>query len=377
MAKLSNLLINILLLEAIQEIPGYVKLMKKLMSKKKLVEADTVEFTHGCSDVMDSKVAGNKNDPGAFTIPCTIRILEFAKALCNLGAIIKLMPFVICKKFGLDAPTPTFMRLLMVDRSIKRLVGILFDVIVKVDMFILLADFVVLGCEMDQEVPIILVHPFLATGRVIIDLEMREMKFRVQEDEVSFKICKTKKQTAELQVIFVVDMEKHASGLKGWEKVEHEELATNQLQVLRPRSQSAVAAMQTRSWLMITEGFPLSVPGIPPAASVIPPFVKEFGYVPEYDIPSLRVQSLSSFPLLVGLLLARVFVPLITLDPIMSSEGKKRCKRCSQRLVEVIFSCRRFGLPEMTWDQFDEAFLDWFGPYSLRNQIIDEFDHLE
>lgn len=169
MAKLSNLSINIPLLKAIQEIPGYAaKLMKKLMSKKKLVEGDTIEVTRGCSAIMDSKVAEKKDDPGAFTIPCTIGTQEFAKALCELGASIDLMSFVIYKKLGLDAPTPTSMRLLMGDRSIKRLVGILFDVLVKVDKFILPTDFMVLDCEMDQEVPIILGRPFL----VIVNLEM-------------------------------------------------------------------------------------------------------------------------------------------------------------------------------------------------------------
>ncbi|XP_047264289.1 uncharacterized protein LOC124896675 [Capsicum annuum] len=176
-AKLSNLSINIPLLEAIQEILGYAKLMKKLISKKKLVEDDTIEVTHRCSAIMNSKVMQNKDDPGVYTIPCTTGMHEFAKALCNL------------------------------DRSIKRSVGISFDVLIKVDKFILLVDFMVLDYKMDQEVPIILCHPLLATGKAIVDLKIGEIKFRVQEDEVSFKIYKKKKkQTAELQVAFMLDV---------------------------------------------------------------------------------------------------------------------------------------------------------------------------
>ncbi|XP_016570838.1 uncharacterized protein LOC107868683 [Capsicum annuum] len=174
--------------EVIQKILGYAKLMKKLMSKKNLIEGDTIEVTHRCSAIMDSKVAENKDDPGAFTIPCTIGTHEFAKALCDLGASINLMPFVIYKKLGFDTPNPTSMRLLMEDWSIKRLVGILFNVLMKVDKFILPKDFMVLDCEMDQEVPIILGRPFLAIGKAIVDLELGEIKFKVQEDEVSFKI---------------------------------------------------------------------------------------------------------------------------------------------------------------------------------------------
>lgn len=51
----------------------------------------------------------------------------------------------------------------MSDRSIKKLVGVLLHVLVKVDKFILPEIFVMLDYEIDKEVPIILGRPFLAT----------------------------------------------------------------------------------------------------------------------------------------------------------------------------------------------------------------------
>ncbi|KAG5630658.1 hypothetical protein H5410_002375 [Solanum commersonii] len=42
------------------------------------------------------------------------------------------------------------MRLIMTDRSVKRLVGILCDVLVKVDNFVFLADFVILDYVIDE-----------------------------------------------------------------------------------------------------------------------------------------------------------------------------------------------------------------------------------
>ncbi|XP_047267537.1 uncharacterized protein LOC124897959 [Capsicum annuum] len=161
------------------------------MSIKKLVEGDMIELTHGCSAIVDSAIVEKKDDPGVFLIPCTIGMHMFAKALCDLCASINLMPFVIYKMVGLNAPTPIYMRLLMVDHSIKRPVGILYDILVKVDKFILLAEFVVLDCEIGQTVPIILGHLFLPTGTSIVDLEMREINFRLQENEVTFKVGKT------------------------------------------------------------------------------------------------------------------------------------------------------------------------------------------
>ena len=90
-----------------------------------------------------------KADLGAFTIPCTIGSLKFTKALCNVGASINLLPLAVYKKLGLGDPTPTNMWLVMIDRSMKRPMGILHDVLVKVADFVLPADFVVLDCEVD------------------------------------------------------------------------------------------------------------------------------------------------------------------------------------------------------------------------------------
>ena len=78
------------------------------------------------------------------------------------------MPLSTYKKLGLGDPKPTAMRLLMADRTMKIPIGILHDVLVKVESFIFLEDFVILDCEVDFEVPIILGRPFLATGRALV-----------------------------------------------------------------------------------------------------------------------------------------------------------------------------------------------------------------
>ena len=59
----------------------------------------------------------------------------------------------------------------MADRSIAKAWGVIEDVLVKVDKFIYAVDFVVLDMEDDNEVPLILGRPFLATGRALIDIE--------------------------------------------------------------------------------------------------------------------------------------------------------------------------------------------------------------
>ncbi|XP_070049374.1 uncharacterized protein [Nicotiana tomentosiformis] len=139
-------------------------------------------------------MAPNLEDPGAFTIPCTIGSADFAKALCDLGASINLMPFTVFKTLGIGKPRATSMRLQMADRTMKRPLGIINDVLVWVDKFILLADFVILDYEVDYEVPILLGRPFLATEKALVDVEVGELTFQVGDENVVFHVCKSIRQ---------------------------------------------------------------------------------------------------------------------------------------------------------------------------------------
>ena len=98
------------------------------------------------------------------------------------------MPLSINKKLGLGDPNPTAMRLLMADRTLKRNIGILRDVLVKVKSFIFPVDFFILDCEVDFEVPVILGRSFLATGRALVDIENGQMKFWLKNEEATFNI---------------------------------------------------------------------------------------------------------------------------------------------------------------------------------------------
>ena len=65
-------------------------------------------------------------------------------------------------------------------------------------------DFVILDCEVDFEVPIILGRPFLATGRALVDMEKGQKKFRLNNKEVTFNICRSMRQSGELQSVSAI-----------------------------------------------------------------------------------------------------------------------------------------------------------------------------
>ena len=60
--------------------------------------------------------------------------------------------------------------------------------------FIFQADFLILNCEVDFEVSIIFGRPFLATGRAFVDMGKGQMKFRLNNEEYTFNICRSMKQ---------------------------------------------------------------------------------------------------------------------------------------------------------------------------------------
>ena len=139
-------------------------------------------------------------------MPCTIVDSFFDKVLCDLGASISLITLSVYRKLGLGEMKQTTISLQLTDRSIKYPRGIIEDVLVKVDKFIFLADFVVLDMEEDQEVPLILGRPFLATGRALIDVQKGELTLRVKKEEVMFNIYQAMRFTEDLSTCFRVDV---------------------------------------------------------------------------------------------------------------------------------------------------------------------------
>ncbi|XP_070017668.1 uncharacterized protein [Nicotiana sylvestris] len=158
-----------------------------------------------CSEVVTRPIAEKLFDPGSFTIPCTIGNFAFAKVLCDLGASINLMPLAIYKRLGIGRARPTSMLLQLADRTMKRPFGILDNVLIQVGKFVFPADFVILDCKVDEEIPIILGRPFLATGSTLIDCETGELKMRLNDEEITFNVHKSMRRPSEFANCSLID----------------------------------------------------------------------------------------------------------------------------------------------------------------------------
>ena len=69
------------------------------------------------------------------------------------------------------------------------------DVLVKVNKFIFPVDFFVLDMEKDYDMPLILRRPFLAIGRVLIDVQHGTLSLGIYDEIVTFNVFKAMKHS--------------------------------------------------------------------------------------------------------------------------------------------------------------------------------------
>ncbi|XP_009789701.1 uncharacterized protein [Nicotiana sylvestris] len=135
---LSQVRVNLALVEILQEVPKYARYLRNIVeNKRRHTKFETVALTEECNARVQSKL-------------------------------------------------PPKLRSWLVDRSLVMPEGIIEDVLVRVGKFILPIDFIVIDYETDEEVPIIMGRPFLATGGALIDLREGKLKMRVGDEEITF-----------------------------------------------------------------------------------------------------------------------------------------------------------------------------------------------
>ncbi|XP_020417920.1 uncharacterized protein LOC109948646 [Prunus persica] len=162
-----NIQINIPLFDEVKQIPTYAMFLKDVCTnKRKFATHEKVMLSKECSAVLHKKLPSKPKDPGSFTISCSIENLHIEKALIDLGA----------------------------------------HILIKVDQFVLPANFIILDVEEDREIPIIMGRPFLATAVTIIDVKKGLLSMTVQSQTIEFKVFEAIKKPMDMDVCFYVDV---------------------------------------------------------------------------------------------------------------------------------------------------------------------------
>ncbi|KAL1540753.1 hypothetical protein AAHA92_25062 [Salvia divinorum] len=207
-----------------REIPRYASLLREAVMTKHKLKKNDLKLPRHCSDIIQKHRAVKQRDPGQFIIRCSIGKGKADKALCDLGAGINIMPLEYYEKLNIGPLKATGVCIRLANNSTTQAVGIVEDVLVKIDDFIFPADFFVLDMDVDKDVPLILGRNFLATCKALIDVGRREITISDSHSKSTYQIeramikdeeAKRIKKEEELKMVMMTDKSKPLAAQKG------------------------------------------------------------------------------------------------------------------------------------------------------------------
>jgi hypothetical protein len=96
---------------------------------------------------------------------------------------VSIIPKVIYDQLNHDSLIPTSLHLQLADQSIRRPVGIVEDVSLRIMNSFMPMDFVVLKMDVCRQIPLILGRPFLSTTRATTDIAAWIIKLNISRKE--------------------------------------------------------------------------------------------------------------------------------------------------------------------------------------------------
>ncbi|XP_019057027.1 PREDICTED: LOW QUALITY PROTEIN: uncharacterized protein LOC104805009 [Tarenaya hassleriana] len=167
--------------EVITQMPSYAKFLKDILTKKCVIEKETITLNPKCSAILQH---------------------DLPPKMCSVN----LLPLSIYKKLNVGELKPTHMALQLADRSVKYPLGILEDVPLKVGDYYVPVDFVVLDMDEDSKIPIILGRPFLNTADVIVHVRVGRLTPKIGDETVKFTLEQNFKQPSTVDSICYIDL---------------------------------------------------------------------------------------------------------------------------------------------------------------------------
>ncbi|GKA52044.1 reverse transcriptase domain-containing protein [Tanacetum coccineum] len=168
-------------LKEIRQSDEYPKFMKDLVANKPLtMENEDIRINRRCSALLLNQLPPKEKDPGSFILPCSIGRLDFNNALADLGSSISIMPFSMYKCLGIGKLETIKMNIELADNSKCILKGIVRNLLIQIDKFILPIDFIILDVLEDFRTPVILGRLLLTTTHAKIDVFERSVSLELE-----------------------------------------------------------------------------------------------------------------------------------------------------------------------------------------------------
>ena len=183
--------LNIPLFDTIKQIPKYAKFLELCTTKRafKLKGHEMVSMDEVVSAVVQNNMPLKQKDPGVFTILYVIGNASFKRDLCDLGASISVMPKHVYDSLSLEPLNKTSIVIQLADHSFVYPLGVIEDVLVKIDSLVISCDFYILdmehdSCDSSNNTPIFFGRSFLKTANTKIDCGKDTLSMEVGDEKI-------------------------------------------------------------------------------------------------------------------------------------------------------------------------------------------------
>ncbi|XP_038876922.1 uncharacterized protein LOC120069274 [Benincasa hispida] len=201
---------NILLLNAIQQIPRYAEFLKELCTQKRIgKDKERVVVSKNVLALVKQNMPRKWRDPGIFTLPYIIGNRVIRHAMLDLRASINVMPYHVYEDLNLnDLQKPT-MCIQLANRSYIQPLRIVKDVLLQVRDLIFPVDFYIL--KMDEisthsSSTILLGRPFMKTAKTKIDIDKGCLSIKFDGELVSFNMYDAMKFSKEYLSLCMIEV---------------------------------------------------------------------------------------------------------------------------------------------------------------------------
>ncbi|XP_062103514.1 uncharacterized protein LOC133814588 [Humulus lupulus] len=184
--------VNIPLLYAIKEVPRYAKFLKELCTNKcKLRGNEKVSVGENVSAVLQKMLPPKCKDPRTFTIPCMIGNKRIERCIVDLGASINVMSYSSYASLNLGLLKEARVIVQLADRTNVYALGVVEDVLVKVDGLVFPADFYILemgDASIPNLTPVLFGRPFLMTTNTKLDVRAGTLTMEFDGEVIKFNV---------------------------------------------------------------------------------------------------------------------------------------------------------------------------------------------
>ncbi|XP_014511591.1 uncharacterized protein LOC106770287 [Vigna radiata var. radiata] len=161
--EIFNQVILVPLIETLPQVPVYSKRIKYYLGEEINLDEEEEQELH--IKARKRRHPPKMKDPGSLTLPCMIEDVDVGETMLDSRSSINMMPLSYLNKIGGLTLKPLNVMVMVADGTSSRPIGVMEDVVVRIEHLEFLVDFIVMEMNTSGRIPLILGRPFIKTSK--------------------------------------------------------------------------------------------------------------------------------------------------------------------------------------------------------------------